>query len=60
MFFCEISKIENHRHILDQLDTSTYKLQQLIFESSNVHIVTQNEILKDKALNVFRTRMNWK
>jgi hypothetical protein len=58
MFFCEISKIENHRHILDQLDTSTYKLQQLIFESSNVHIVTQNEILKDKALNVFRTRMN--
>ena len=56
----DIDWIENHRQILDQLDTSTYKLQQLMFEYSNVLIVAQNEALKDKALNVFRTRMKGK
>ncbi|CBY35495.1 unnamed protein product [Oikopleura dioica] len=56
----DIDWIENHRNILDQLDTSTYKVQQLIFEYTNVLIVAQNEALKDKALNVFRTRMKGK
>ncbi|CAG5077697.1 Oidioi.mRNA.OKI2018_I69.PAR.g8790.t1.cds [Oikopleura dioica] len=53
----DIEWIENHRQILDQLDTSTYKLQQLIFEYSNILIVAQNESLKEKALNVFKKRM---
>ena len=53
----DIEWIENHRQILDQLDTSTYKLQQLIFEYSNILIVAQNESLKEKALNVFKKKM---
>ena len=40
--------MENQLFILDKLDDSTYKLQQLLYEYTNVLIYSQNEELRKR------------
>ena len=41
--------MENHKFVLDKLDDTTYKLQQLLFEFTNLMVYSQNEELRKRV-----------
>ena len=46
--FLDVEWMENHLFVLEKLDDSTYKLQQLLFEYSNCLIYSQNEEIRKR------------
>lgn len=45
----DLEWMENHKFVLDKLDDTTYKLQQLLFEFTNLMVYSQNEELRKRV-----------